>query len=338
MAHDRRFAPALDDIMRVASIGRVWNDELAQLLAPGLSLTVIPQGDGAARAAILAEADILISPVFTPEMSLACKRLRLLVCPAAGTESIDRAALAPGVVLVNAVGHEIPMAEYVMGCLVAMRQRLLQGDAALRKGEWQHGFWAGLPPPLPDPQELYGSNLGMVGFGRIGREIQDRALAFGMKCAAVTLHPEKPREAAHRLEFIGALTDASDVDRLVSWCDALVLCCELSPLTEGLLDGRRFALMKRDSVLVNVARGPIAVEQDLYHALASKTIAAAALDVWYSYPHEAGEVRLPSRCPFHTLDNVIMSPHSSGWTEAAKRRRLAAMARAINEFARATQA
>jgi phosphoglycerate dehydrogenase-like enzyme len=323
--------------MRVVTISRVWNDELAQMLAPGLSLTVMPKGDGAARAEILAEAEVLVSPVFTAEMGRDCKRLRLLVCPAAGTESIDRAALPPGAKLVNGIGHEIPMAEYVIGCLVALRQRFLQGDAALRRGEWQHGFWAGQPPPLPDPEELYGSNLGMVGFGRIAWEIEKRALAFGMKCAAVTLHPGKPREEARRLEFIGSLGDAADVDRLVSWCDALVVCCELSPLTEGLLDARRFGLMKRDSVLVNVARGPIAVERDLYHALASGTIAGAALDVWYGYPH-AGELKMPSQLPFNTLDNIIMSPHSSGWTESAKQRRLAAMAKAINDFAREAKA
>jgi phosphoglycerate dehydrogenase-like enzyme len=321
--------------MRIATTSRVWNDELAKLLAPGLSLTLLPKDDEAARAQILADAEVLVSPVFTAEMGQACKRLRLIVCPAAGTESIDRTALPPGVKLVNGVGHEIPMAEYVIGCLVALRQRLLQGDAALRKGDWQHGFWAGLTVPLHNPEELYGSKLGMVGFGRIALEIQKRAEAFGMTCAAVTLHPEKPREEARRLEFIGALAEAVDVDRLVGWCDALVLCCELSPLTQGLLDGRRLALMKRNSVVINVARGPIAVEKDLYQALASKTIAAAAIDVWYEYPQSPGEVKMPASFPFHTLDNVIMSPHSSGWTEAAKQRRLAAMARAINDFARA---
>ena len=155
-----------------------------------------------------------------------------------------------------------------------------------------------------------------------------------MRCAAVTLHPDKPRPQAQRLEFIGALGDGADVDRLVSWCDSLVLCCELSPLTQGLLDARRLALMKRSAMLVNVARGSVAVEKDLYEALATGRIAAAALDVWYEYPEATGEVAMPSQFAFHTLGNVIMSPHSSGWTEAAKRRRLAAMAQTINDFAR----
>jgi phosphoglycerate dehydrogenase-like enzyme len=324
--------------MKVASISRIWNEELKGMLGPGLSLTAIPEGDEAASDRVLGEAEILISPVFSAEMGKVCKRLRLLVCPAAGTESIDRSALPPGVVLVNGTGHEIPMAEYAMGCLIAMRQRLMQADRALRQSEWQHGFWAGLPTLLSDPEELFGSNLGMIGFGRIGQEIEHRAVAFGMKCAAVTLHPQKPRARASRLEFMGGLAEAADVDRLLGWCDALVLCCELSPLTKGMLDARRFGLMKRTAMLVNVSRGPVAVERDLYEALASDRIAAAALDVWYEYPQTPGERALPSTLPFHTLDNVIMSPHSSGWTDAAKQRRLEAMARVINDFAREAQA
>jgi phosphoglycerate dehydrogenase-like enzyme len=253
----------------------------------------------------------------------------LLVCPAAGTEQIDRAALPPGVVVFNGRGHEIPMAEYAIGCLVALRQHLLESDAALRRGEWRYGFYGdGMLG------ELYGSNLGMVGFGRIGQAIALRAAAFGMRCAAVTLHPQRPRTGSGDLEFLGKLDDASDVDRLVRWADGLVLCCELSPLTRGLIDGRRLGMMKSSALLVNVARGAVAVEHDLYDALAEKRIAGAALDVWYHYPHGPGVMRRPSDLPFHELSNVIMTPHASGWTDAAKTRRLAAMADAINDFAR----
>jgi phosphoglycerate dehydrogenase-like enzyme len=130
------------------------------------------------------------------------------------------------------------------------------------------------------------------------------------------------------------LSEQSDVDRLTAWSDQLVLCCELSPLTKGMFDARRFALMKPSAIIINVARGAVAVEKELYDALAAKRIAGAALDVWYHYPSEPGQIRQPSDMPFNKLDNVLMTPHASGWTQAAKQRRLEAMARAINEFAR----
>lgn len=325
--------------MRIVTLSPFWKEELAPLLAPGLSLTIVNPDDAAARDAALADAEILISADFTAAMAGACRRLRLLVCPAAGTDSVDRAALPDGVLLVKGTGHQIPMAEYIIGSLVGLRQRFLSADAALRLGEWSTGFHAanatsGFLTADGTVEELSGSNLGFVGFGRIAQEAARRAGAFGMRVAAVTLHPEKPRDGVNELEFLGRLADAADVDKLVAWSDALVLCCELSPLTRGLMDARRFALMKRTALLVNVARGLVAVEQDLYDALASRRIAGAALDVWYRYPGEAGQAQLPADLPFHKLDNVIMTPHASAWTQATRRRRLEGIATAINDFAR----
>jgi phosphoglycerate dehydrogenase-like enzyme len=294
-----------------------------------LRLVAVRSDDQDTVDAELAQADILISAQFTQRMAQVCRRLRLVVCPAAGTDAIDRAALPPGASLIKGTGHEIPMAEYVIGCLVAIRQRLFESDAALRQGRWVNGFFA--EQRMLD--ELWGSNLGLIGLGGIAREVIPRARAFGMKCAGVTLHPDGPREGATALEFVGGLAVDADVDKLLTWADALVVCCELSPLTRGLLDARRFGLMKPNAALVNVARGPIVVEKDLYDALASKRIAGAAIDVWYRYPEHGSQTQLPSELPFHELDNVIMTPHASGWTKQLKERRLAWMAKVINDFA-----
>jgi phosphoglycerate dehydrogenase-like enzyme len=316
--------------MRVVLLDTIWKQDLAQLLDRDFDVMIVDSRDAPRRDSALADADVLVSARFTAEMGLVAQRLRLLVCPAAGTELIDRAALPQGAKLVNGTGHEIPMAEYVMGALVSLRQRFRESDTALRRGEWRYGFYGGNRML----QELWGTNLGLCGFGGIGQEIAKRAAAFGMKCAAVTVHREKARPAATNLEFLGALSETADVDRLAAWSDELVVCCELSPLTRGLFDARRFALMKPGALFVNVARGPIAVEQDLYDALVAKRIAGAALDVWYQYPHEAGDVRPPSGLPFGELDNVLMTPHASGWTDAAKERRLKAIAQVINDFAK----
>jgi phosphoglycerate dehydrogenase-like enzyme len=148
------------------------------------------------------------------------------------------------------------------------------------------------------------------------------------------MHPEKIQEPVAGLENVGDLKMASDVDALCRSCDAIVLCCELSDMSRGLLDARRLKLMAAHALVVNISRGPVADEQALYEALRDRTIAGAALDVWYEYPNERGERTLPSRFPFGELDNVIMTPHSSGWTEGHRQRKLARMAEAINTFAR----
>ncbi|MDQ6824349.1 MAG: 2-hydroxyacid dehydrogenase [Candidatus Eremiobacteraeota bacterium] len=314
---------------RVVALDGIWNDELRARLDPSVEFEVVHPDDKAQRDAVLARASILISVIFDLEIASAAPQLRLLICPAAGTERIDRNALPDYVQLVKARGHEIPIAEHVMGALIALRRHFVAADAALRRGEWIYGFHNA--ENLLD--EVQGSNLGLVGFGRIGREIAVRASAFGIRCAAVTLHPGEHLGEAAMLAWLGGLEHAPEVDKLAAWSDALVLCCELSPLTEGLLHRGRFELMKRTAVVINVARGAIAVERDLYEALRERRIAAAALDVWYNYPHRSQERAAPSNFPFHELDNVLMTPHCSGWTEGNKERRLVWMSQTINEFA-----
>lgn len=96
--------------------------------------------------------------------------------------------------------------------------------------------------------------------------------------------------------------------------------------TRGLLDARRVALLKPHAVVVNVARGPIIEEAALFGALVGCQIGGAILDVWWRYPTLDGPSREPSAFPFDTLDNVIMTPHCSAWTDGLFSRRAAEMA------------
>jgi phosphoglycerate dehydrogenase-like enzyme len=273
----------------------------------------------------------VITGSFDARLAALCPALGLLVCPWAGTENIDRSALPAGVRLISGGGTEQPIAEYVIGALVALRRHTFETDRALRRGEWIDSYTGG----GAFVEELFGSNLGMLGYGRIGHEIGKRAAAFGMTWRALTLHPERAWTTESSEREVGALSDAAQVDDLIGWCDALVICCELSELTRGMIDARRLAHMKPSSLLINVARGPVVGEKDLYDALRERRIAGAAIDVWYRYP-EAGSTRAePSSFPFGELDNVIMTPHNSGWTKAALRRRLEGIVQAIVGFAEA---
>lgn len=314
--------------MKVVSFSHLWRDELGSLLDSDIEFVAVDPDDGAAQLSSLADADVLVSTKFDAAMARAAGRLRLLLCPSAGTEGIDREQLPPGVGLLNGEGHEIPIAEYVIGALVALRQRTFAADRALRDGRWEFGFlgaggFVG---------ELYGSKLGMLGYGRIGKEIVQRAAAFGIETVALTMRPERVTTKPPGLALVGDLKDRAAVDAVVSRSDALVICCELSAQTRGLIDARRLGLMKKHAVIVNIARGPIVDEEALYEALKGRKIDGAALDVWYEYPHERGQRVHPSRFPFGELDNVIMTPHCSGWTEGHRRRKLGRMADAIHSF------
>ncbi len=314
---------------KIVSLLPRWEQRLAPRLGAAFEIVDVEPSDTQRLAAQLRDAEIVLTDRFTKELTPLCLALKLVVCPFAGTERIDRAALPPGVAIINGAGTEQPISEYVIAMLVAMRRHLLEADRALRAGEWTRTFWG-----KDFVDEVYGSTLGLIGYGRIGKETVKRATAFGMTCRAVTLHPERAVPIPGAPCEVGALKDPAAVDALLAWSDAVVVCCELSDVTQNLIDARRLRLMKPTAVLINIARGPIVVERDLYEALRERRIEGAVLDVWYQYPTAVGERAMPSSSPFGELDNVIMTPHASGWTKAAMGRRIEMIARALEAYAR----
>ena len=273
--------------------------------------------DEAAIVSKLAEVDVLVTLAFTPAMGAAGGRLKLVQVPGAGLDRIDRTAVPPGTWLANAYGHEVGIAEYVMGVMLAWTRDLGRLDAALHQGTWLSQWAVGVPPP-PTWPELAGKTLGILGYGRIGAKLARRARAFDMNVLAVR------RQLTERDELVELLGPES-LGTVLARADYVAVTLSLSPETRGLLGARELALMKPTALLINVARAEIVDEDALYEALAKRTIAGAALDVWYRYPAAAG-VTLPGRRPFHELPNVIMTPHVSGWTEGMLEARAALIA------------
>ena len=282
--------------------------------------------DEAAIMSKLADLDVLVTLVFNREMAAAGRRLKLVQVPAAGLDRIDPPALPPGVWLANAYGHEVGIAEYVIGAILTWNRGLCRADTLLRRGEWDSQWAAGSPPP-PRP-ELGGKTLGVLGYGRIGQALAQRARAFDMAIWGIRRDPTQPVSCA--ADFLGG---PAALDELLRRADYLVVTSPLTPETRGVLGQREVALMKPSAVLVNVARAEIVDEEALYQALRRGAIAGAILDVWYRYPTGAGPT-LPSRLPFHELGNVLMTPHVSGWTEGMLEARAEVIAENIRRIAR----
>ena len=114
-----------------------------------------------------------------------------------------------------------------------------------------------------------------------------------------------------------------ELAHLLEAADFVVIACPLTAATQGLIGRAELARMRKDAVLINVARGPIVDEDALFEALSRRTIGGAVLDTWYRYPGGGDASTRPSRHPFHELDNVVMTPHCSGWTEGLMERRFA---------------
>ncbi len=312
--------------MKALFLGNVAADTAAGIraeLPPGLAVEIIADPHELPRSpAAASEADILVTNQWRADYP-PVPRVKLVQSVATGIELIDLAALPRGVAICNAFGHQTAIAEYVLMTMLVWSHRFreIEGDFRARSSWRPSWVQSGKPHG-----EIRGLTVGIVGLGRVGHEVARRAAAFGCRVIAANRSPREPGEGVERIVPLAAL------DRMLPECDVVVLSSAQAPETEGLIDARRLALMRRSAFLINIARGSIVDEEALYRALRDGTIAGAALDVWWQYPNAAEPERRPSRFPFHELPNVIMTPHCSGWTEGMTRRRWDEIAENLRRF------
>jgi len=274
----------------------------------------------------LSAIDVLVTMTLTAEMGRAATRLRLVQVPGAGLDRIDRSALPRGAKLANAYGHETGIAEYVIGAILALTREFGRLDKALRLGDWQSQWAVGAAPPPVWP-ELTGKTIGILGYGRIGRNVARRARAFDMAICAV--RRDVGQSAGEDLALLGG---PDLLDEVLRRSDFVVITVPATPETIGRIGRRELALMKPSAFLINVARAEIVDEEALYDALSRRAIAGAALDVWYRYPREPGHAAAAAR-PFHELSNILMTPHIAGWTEGTLEARAKLIAENIRRVA-----
>jgi D-3-phosphoglycerate dehydrogenase len=257
-----------------------------------------------ARADVLArigEADALIVRSETQvdaELLGAAKCLRVVGRAGVGVDNIDvSAATARGVIVMNTPGaNAMATAEHTMAMMLALCRKLPQADASLRRGEWNRSKFQGV--------QLYQKTLGVLGFGRIGRLVAQRAQGFGMDVLAYDpyVNEEVGRELGVRVV---------DLDELLARSDFLTLHTTLTPETRHLIDDAAIARMKSGARLINCARGELVEEAALVAALRSGKLAGAALDVFVTEP--------PTGSPLLSMDNVVVVPHLGASTAEAQR-------------------
>jgi phosphoglycerate dehydrogenase-like enzyme len=253
---------------------------------------------------VAAEAEFLVVPPGSGTIDAAAlsrmPKLRLVQVPGHGFDHVDVAAATAAGVLVATVassGAEAhTVAEMAILLAGAASRRILPGDRAVREGRWgtltmlQGGIF-----------ELAGKTIGLVGLGRIGREVAKRARAFDMRVIyhdVFRLTPEQEREVG---------VEYRELDGLLGEADIVSLHAPLTPETRGLINDRTLGLMKPMAVLVNTARGPLVDASALARALRDGTIRAAAIDVFDPEPP-------PRDLPLYELDNVVLQPHMAGVT------------------------
>lgn len=229
--------------------------------------------------------------------------LKLVSNHGVGVDHIDcAAAKARGVLVGNTPGClDAATADMTMALLLAAARNVVSGDKFARSAAFTH-----YDPSFMIGYEVSGSTLGIIGLGRIGKQVAKRARAFDMK---ILYHNRRRDEAAEKEQGV---TYAS-LDDLLKQSDFVALNCPLTTETTNLIGRRELGLMKSTGILVNVARGAVVDHDALLSALKSRRIAAAALDVTSPEP-------LPRDHPLLELDNIVIAPHLGSAANRTRRR------------------
>jgi D-3-phosphoglycerate dehydrogenase / 2-oxoglutarate reductase len=226
-------------------------------------------------------------------------RLRAIVRAGVGVDNIDvAAATRKGIVVMNTPGgNTVSTAEQTITLLLALARHIPCADASIRQGKWERNKFVGI--------QLAGKTLGIVGLGRVGREVARRAIGLDMKAAGYD-----PFMAPDKAAQLG-IESCCDLEQLLPRCDFLTVHTPLTDETRNLLGARQLALMKRGAYVLNCARGGIINEQALVEALRSGQLAGAALDVFVEEPP-------PADHPLLGLPNVVLTPHLGASTLEAQ--------------------
>ena len=244
----------------------------------------------------LADADALIvrsATQVTASLIAAAPKLRVIARAGTGVDNVDvPAASARGILVMNAAGaNSISVAELAIGLMLAMARQLPGADASMKQGVWDKKRFMG--------SELRGKTLGVVGFGRIGREVAARARAFDMQIVAYD-----PFIAARAADAVGVPLVA--LDDLLAKADFISLHVPALPETRHLINADRLARTKKGVRIVNTARGELIDDKALAAAITSGHVAGAALDVFDPEP--------PTDWTLSKLPQVIATPHIAAST------------------------
>jgi len=227
--------------------------------------------------------------------------LKVISQCAVGYDNIDvPAATARGIVVGNTPGVlTAATADFTFTLLMAAARRVGEAIDYIRAGKWE--TW-GLTTLLG--QEIYGTTLGLIGFGRIGQAVARRAQGFNMQVLYYDTNRQVDLESKLGVAY-------RDFSQLLVESDFISIHVDLNPETVGLIGAREFRLMKTSAILINTSRGPVVDPESLYHALKNEQIAYAALDVTDPEP-------LPQNHQLLSLSNLIVAPHIASATVTSR--------------------
>lgn len=221
-------------------------------------------------------------------------RLKVISRYGVGIDNIDmEAAKRLGIFVINTPDvNTQAVADLTFGLILSVSRKIPQSHQSTRKGRWERFIG----------REVYGKRLGIIGLGRIGKAVANRAKGFEMEIIAYDVQRDESFAETLEIKFL-------PLDDLLMEADFVTLHCGLNPQTKGLIGPRELGLMKETAYLINTARGELVDERALYEALKEGKIAGAGLDVYEQEP--------PLESPLLSLENAVTTGHIAAYTDEA---------------------
>jgi D-3-phosphoglycerate dehydrogenase len=292
---------------------------LAEELSPATIAALGPdfeirQTDGADRSQLLAaivDVDAILVRSATQvdaEAIAAAKNLKIIARAGVGLDNVDiKAATQAGVMVVNApTSNIISAAELTVGHIVSLARRIPAANASLKSGAWKRSSYTGV--------ELFEKKAGIIGLGRIGALVAARLQGFGMEILAYDPYITPARAQQLGVTLVG-------LDQLLAESDFVTIHMPKTPETIGMLGKEAFAKMKNTAYVINVARGGLVDQDELYTALKNEEIAGAGIDVFVKEPS--------TDLPFFEFENVTVTPHLGASTEEAQEKAGVSVAKSV---------
>ena len=255
---------------------------------------------------IVSDVDVLIGWRPSKRLLELAKNLKVFINPGAGVnhllESFIELNKLREVTLINGHGNSYNVAQHALALLLSLMNKTIPHHIWMKEGKWRTGDQDATSIPLRFRE------VGLLGYGAINKKVHQFLAGFDVNFHILRKNWNKQKD---KLPTEVKKYSITDIDDFLEKIDVLMIAVPHTSLTSGLIKGRELKLLGPKGLIINVARGDIIIQEDLYNALKNETIQGAAIDVWYNYHPKATkeDLKYPYEFPFHSLDNIVLSPH-----------------------------
>ena len=298
--------------MKVLITRKFFDEDIAYLrrgLLEGIDLIIPSDYSEMSLTRLIPQANVLLGNLITENLLLAAKKLAFIQIPWTGIDFLNFDLLSRfNIIVCNSHSNSLAVAEHAVSLMLDAAKKLSYHDRLLREGRWNKFDSELVAEVTPFSMQVSESRVGIIGFGSIGEKIY--TLLKGFNCRFKIFTREKKSLTTTNSAFFSGdkiIDNLSDIS-------FLFVCVPLTQLTKNMIDYQFLSRMNENAVLINISRGEVINEEDLFNALKNRIIAFAAIDTWYNYPTRNNPRAFPSgRFDYHKLDNIVLSPHRAGY-------------------------